>query len=208
MPSSFPCSSMNRECPWKKTQIEKKMCIWQRKEIRYPWWKFSLFDKKNVKEIHGIHWDFMVWCNQTFFVNNNGIKVNKENYHRRLRRDLCPDIEKFVKRDDWVFAQDGAPSHRSHLVQDCLKTKLKRCFIRATEWLLFSPDVNPLDYFYWDFVKTKVHERKSGKPFASKAVWNICANNLVPIRKATKYFVPRRKAVEGKQGRCIKMLFG
>ena len=128
MPSSFPCSSMNRECPWKKTQIEKKMCIWQRKEISYPWWKFSLFDKKNIKEIHGIRCDFMVWCNQTFFVNNNGIKVNEENYCRHLRKELFPAIEKVVKPDGWVFAQDGAPYHRSTLGTKLSQNKMKTSF--------------------------------------------------------------------------------
>ena len=27
-------------------------------------------------------------------------------------------IETVVKRDDWIFAQDGAQSHQSHSVQD------------------------------------------------------------------------------------------
>ena len=49
-------------------------------------------------------------------------------------KDLFPAIEKIVKRNDWIFSQDGAPSHRSHLVQDFLKTELKRRFIRAEEW--------------------------------------------------------------------------
>ena len=31
---------------------------------------------------------------------------------------LFRGIEKVVKRDDWIFAQDGAPSDRSHLVRD------------------------------------------------------------------------------------------
>ena len=44
-----------------------------------------------------------------FFVNNNGIKVNKESYYRHLRKELFPAIEKVIKRDDWIFAQDGAP---------------------------------------------------------------------------------------------------
>ena len=48
-----------------------------------------------------------------FFVNNNDIKVNKENYCRHLRKELCPAIEKVVKRDDWILAPDGASSHRS-----------------------------------------------------------------------------------------------
>ena len=159
----------------------------------------------------------MLWCNQTFFfVNNNGIKVNKENYCRHLRKELFPAIEKVVKRDDWIFAHDGAPSHRSHLVQDFLKTKLKRRFIRAEEWPPSAPNVNPLDYFYWNFVKTKAYQGRSGKPFALEAelkkeltsVWNICANDLLAIRKAVKQFVPTMKAVEEKQGRCIRMLFG
>ena len=46
-----------------------------------------------------------------FFVNNYGIKVNKENYCQHLRKELFPVIEKVVKRDDWIFAQDGPPSH-------------------------------------------------------------------------------------------------
>ena len=72
------------------------------------------------------------------------------------------------------------------------------------------PDVNPLDYFYWDFVNTKVYERRSGKPFESepelkkkKSVWNICANDLVPIKKAIKQSAPRMKAVGEKEGRLF-----
>ena len=88
-----------------------------------------------------------------------------------------------------IFAQDRVPSHRFRLVQDFIQTKLKRRFSRTEEWPISSPDVNPLDYFYWDFLKTKVYERGSGKPFKSevelkekiKSVWNICANDLVPI---------------------------
>ena len=91
-----------------------------------------------------------------FFVNNNGTKVNKGNYCRHLLKELLPAIEKVVKRD-WTFAQDGAPSHRPHLVQDFFKTKLKCRFIRAEEWSPSSPYVNPLDYIYWDFVETKVY---------------------------------------------------
>ena len=34
--------------------------------------------------------------------------------------------------------------------------KLKRGFILAKEWPPSSPDINPLDYSYWDFVKTNI----------------------------------------------------
>ena len=120
-------------------------------------------------------------------------------------------VEKVVEHDCWIFAYDGTPSHWSNLVQDFLKTKFKCCFICAEEQPLSSLDVNPLIYFYWHFVKTKVYK---GRPSASedelkkkiKSVWNICANDLVPIRKEIKQFVQQMKTAQEKQRRCIKML--
>ena len=85
-----------------------------------------------------------------------------------------------------------------------LKTKLKRRFVFAEKWLPSAPDLNPMYYFYWDFVKTKVYNERSGKRFASEAelkkeikpVWNICTNDLVAIKKAIKEFAPPMKAVK------------
>ena len=56
-----------------------------------------------------------------FFVKENGIKENKENYCKHLKKHLFPAIKKLVKRDDWIFAQDSAPSHQSNLVQNFLE---------------------------------------------------------------------------------------
>ena len=66
-------------------------------------------------------------------VNDNGVKVSRKNYCRHLCKELFHAIEKVVNYDNWIFAEDGAPSHRSHLVQDFLKSKLKGHFIRAEE---------------------------------------------------------------------------
>lgn len=151
-----------------------------------------------------------------FFVNNQGLKVNAINYHKHLEKQLFPAIEKVVKRNDWVFIQDGASSHTSNLVQNYLSNTLKKRFVTKTEWPPSSPDVNPLDYFFWDKVKTRVYAGRRGKPFASeeelqakiRSVWKECATDIVPIRKAIKQFVPRLKAVEEKEGYSIKMLFG
>ena len=52
-----------------------------------------------------------------FIVNENGIKVNKENYCKYLKKQLFPAIKELVKRDDWIFVQDSVPSHRSNLVK-------------------------------------------------------------------------------------------
>ena len=75
--------------------------------------------------------------------------------------------------------------------------------------------MNPLDYFFWDLVKTKVYQDRAGEPFSSeeeskkktKVVWKDCATDLKPLRKASKQFVPRLQAVEEKRRYCIKMMF-
>ena len=65
----------------------------------------------------------LTWQGATkpFFVNEKGIKVNSVNYHKHLKNDLFPAIEKVVNRDDWIFVQDGASKHTSNLVQNFLK---------------------------------------------------------------------------------------
>ena len=66
-----------------------------------------------------------------FFVNSNGIKVNKENYCRHFSKEMLPVIEKVVTRHDWIFARDVALSHRSNLAEYFLIRKLKLPFICA-----------------------------------------------------------------------------
>ena len=134
-----------------------------------------------------------------FSVNETGIKVNKENYCKNLKKQLFPAIKKLVKRDDWIFVQDSAPSYQSNLIQDFLEKTLKRRFVKCVEWPPSSPDANPLDYFFWNLGKTQVYQGRAGEPFSSeeelktkiKAVWKDCATNWKPLRKVIKQFVPR-----------------
>ena len=150
-----------------------------------------------------------------FFVNNKGLKVNAVNYHRHLKKQLFPAINKLVKRKDWIFAQDGASSHTSHLVQNFLKKELKSRFIAASEWPPSSPDTNPLDYYFWNKVKEKVYEGRHNNPFKTeeeligriKKVWGECARDTVEIRRAICQFIPRLNAVVECDGGSIKKMF-
>ena len=152
-----------------------------------------------------------------FFVNDRGLKVNAVRCHRHLKRELFPAIEKFMTRGDWIFVQDGASSHTSHLVQDFLRDTMKNRFVRKDDWPPSSPDSNPLDYYFWNQVKLKVYDsRPFNQPFSNeeelksriKSVWKDCANNITEIRKAVKQFIPRLEAVGEKEGESIKMIFG
>ena len=129
---------------------------------------------------------------------------------------MFPANKNLVKPDDWIFVQDSAPSHRSILLQDFLEKTFECCFNKCVEWPPSSPDVNPLYYFFWDLPKTNVYQGRAGEPFSSEqelktkinAVWKGCATDLKTLRKAIKQFVSRLRAVEGKQGYYIKMIFG
>ena len=57
-----------------------------------------------------------------FFVNENGIKVTKENYCKHLEKQLFPAIKKLVKHDDWIFVQDRI----NHIDQISYKISLKK----------------------------------------------------------------------------------
>ena len=129
---------------------------------------------------------------------------------------MFPAIKKRVKRDDWIFAKDSAPSDRLNMAQDVLEKTLKRRLVKYLEWSSSSPELNPLDYFFCNLVKTKVYQGRAGELFSSeeklktkiKAVWKDCATDLKLLRKSIKQFVPRLRAVEEKQGYYIKMVFG
>ena len=146
---------------------------------------------KKVMVSAGLTWH---GATRPFFVNDKGIKVNAVNYRRHLKNQLFPAIEKVYKWKDWIFVQDGAPSHRSNLVQTFLDETLNRRYIKAAEWPPSSPDSNPLDYYFWSVLKTKVYEGRMNKPFVNedalkrriKSVWNECASNISDIRKAIK----------------------
>ena len=64
--------------------------------------------------------------------------------------------------------------------------------------------------------KKEVYPGRAWEPFNSeeelktkiKAVWKDCTTDLEPFQKVIKQFVPRLRAVEEKQGYCIKIIFG
>ena len=136
-------------------------------------------------------------------------------YKKHFEKELLPDINRVVKKKDWTFLQDSAPSHRANIIQDLLTETLGKRFVKRNEWPPASPDCNPLDFYFWDKVKVKVYGDRFNKVFKDESelkrkirkVWPEVASDVKEIRKALKQFVPRLNAVAEKDGRCIKMLF-
>ena len=81
-------------------------------------------------------------------MNDKGLNVNSKTYKKHLEKELPLDTASVMKRNDWIFIQDSAPSHRTNLVQDFLMEKLPKRFVKHNERPPASPNCNPLDYHF------------------------------------------------------------
>ena len=82
--------------------------------------------------------------------------ISRLSVRRMVKRK---DIERIMKRRDWMFIQGSAPLHRSNLVQDFLTENIDRRFIKHNKWPPSSSDSNPLDYYFWDKIKDQSSQR-------------------------------------------------
>ena len=94
-----------------------------------------------------------------FFFENNTVKAQE--YLSILRDELLP----VIAEENFVFQQDGAPPHwaldvRAYLIDELENRWVGRAGADDDALLLWpprSPDLTPLDYFLWGFVKGKVY---------------------------------------------------
>lgn len=101
----------------------------------------------------------MVWCGMhktkiigPYFFSEP--TVTGESYKRMLRYYAMPQVMNLP--DSPIFQQDGAPPHWSRLVRSYLDEKLPHRWIGRggpIPWPPRSPDLTPLDFFLWGYVK-------------------------------------------------------
>ena len=163
----------------------------------------------------GLSWNGIT---KPFFLDPAVAKVNEVVYTNHLKSQLLPAIDKLYPSKDYIFVQDGASSHTSDRCQDfLLKTlKSKSRFVAADEWPPYSCDLNPLDYYFWNAIKTLVYRERIGKgSFENKEELKASirrnwwkAINMEEVRKSIEEFIPRCKKVGEVKGEPIKHFFG
>lgn len=69
------------------------------------------------------------------------------------------DVIPAPQRAEIIFQQDGAPAHSSNVVRDFLTEQYPRWIGRTgpIPWPPRSPDLTPLDFFVWGFLKQEVY---------------------------------------------------
>ena len=109
---------------------------------------------KNEKKV-------MVWCGISkkgkfpmVFI-ESGIRIDHPYYiHNVLESVVKVEGERMFPEGDWVFQQDSAPAHKANNTQNWCRTNLPE-FISTSEWPPSSPDLNPLDYSIWAFLRLR-----------------------------------------------------
>ena len=79
-------------------------------------------------------------------------------YLDMLKHYVVPQLEEFQPRV--VFQQDGAPPHWGLIVRDFLNETFPNRWIGRNgpaPWPPRSPDITPLDFFLWGYVKDRVY---------------------------------------------------
>ncbi len=152
----------------------------------------------------------MVWVGLTefgatepFFI-EPGQTVDAIYYVRNILPFAKKQGKKLFGKKKWAFQQDGARPHTSQLSQEWCRDNLDY-FLPKDKWPPNSPDLNPLDYFYWNEVVTNMrrgidHTIDSFKEEIKRGCQLV---SIEKIKKAINAFEGRVRRVEDNKGAYI-----
>lgn len=86
-----------------------------------------------------------------------GVKVNSAVYIEMLKTNVLPWVSEHFG-NDYVFTQDGAPSHTSNVTQQWCKDHFSG-FWDKNCWPPSSPDINPMDFAIWSILESDVSSK-------------------------------------------------
>jgi hypothetical protein len=136
---------------------------------------------------------------------NDGESVNSERYLNLLKKKLWPAVRSDANEQGYYYQQDGAPAHCSNECLSFLSDKFSdRVISRRSNqpWPAHSPDLSPLDYWFWGEMDSIVHQRKPStiedlKKLVSKTARKMSTEN---VRRAVASFSRRVQICAHKNG--------
>jgi len=89
--------------------------------------------------------------------------VTSKAYKKMLEEYLVPELRRRRRLRTTIFQQDGAPPHWSLEVRAFLNQNFPARWIGRdgpSHWSARSPDLSPLDFYLWGFIKDRVYRRR------------------------------------------------
>lgn len=134
-----------------------------------------------------------------------GQMVTKEVYVDILSTVVKPWMEIVASGRPYIFQQDGAPAHTSHLVQNWLTDHVE-LFWSKDFWPPNSPDLNPLDYYVWGVVERVTNKSRHPNVASLRAAIEaaFAAMDRAQLKTACERFRDRIEKVIAAQGGYIE----
>lgn len=139
-----------------------------------------------------------------FFIDGN---LTAALYEQLLRDQIIPRIREIAGDDYDVtwFQQDGAAAHFGRHVRAFLDVQFPRRWIGRRgeiEWPARSPDLTPLDYFLWGYLKSKVYATKPNnlEELRNRIMQEAARIDGAMIRDAVTHFYNRLAFCQEVQG--------
>ena len=86
-------------------------------------------------------------------------KMDRDKHLDILEETVWPAVRIPTARKKLWYQQDGAPSHCTNRALAFLNEKFKSRVISrrcSVPWPAHSPDLNPLDYWFWGSIESKI----------------------------------------------------
>ncbi|GFQ65292.1 DUF4817 domain-containing protein [Trichonephila clavata] len=103
-------------------------------------------------------------------------------YLNLLQQYVIPSIREDFEPEEFYFLQDGAPQHYHRDVRSFLDGILPNRWIGRRGFVEYpprSPDLTPLDFFLWGYLKDKVYAQKHATVVQLRAaIEHECTNIL------------------------------
>ena len=103
-----------------------------------------------------------------------------------IKKKVIPALKRRGVYENMVFQQDGAPPHCSKVAIEWLTSQFgenklmsKKSSFQRLQY--YSPDLNPLAYYFWGHLKSRVYQH----PYP-KTVANLKKNNVRESRKISR----------------------
>lgn len=113
--------------------------------------------------------------------------VDSDSYLEMITDFLLPELHRLgYDSMDLCYMHDGAPAHYPETVRQCLNENFGSWIGRGNgaliAWPPRSPDLNPLDFFLWGFLKTQVYR---DNPQTLEEIMQKIVENLNEISEQT-----------------------
>ena len=124
--------------------------------------------------------DQRIWIVEKFFIEGS---INQFVYKELLEEKVGPLLKHRATREQLYFMQDGSTCHITQLNLKFLRSKfVDRVISNKTDlpWPPNSPDLNPLDFLFWEHSMNHVYRTKPSTIENLKSIVNDFAESMDP----------------------------